>query len=79
MSFSDNRSAELVLSVPVDLQQEQHLLSQVDSHRSPLPDKEKTDEECCFPSSNVIEVKQDLVPHSFIVENVEQLDVDAPV
>ncbi|RLN38562.1 SCAR-like protein 1 isoform X1 [Panicum miliaceum] len=84
-SFSDNRSPELDLSVPVDLQQEQHLLSQVDSHSSPLSDKEKTDEECCFPSSNVIEVKQDLevhadlVPHSFINENVEELDVAVPV
>jgi len=85
-SFSDNRSPELdILSVPVNLQQEQHLLSQVDSHSSPLSDKEKTDEKCCFPSSNVIEVKQDLevhtdlVPHSFINENVEELDVAVPV
>ncbi|PUZ36378.1 hypothetical protein GQ55_9G033300 [Panicum hallii var. hallii] len=81
-SFSDNRSPELdILSVPVDLQQEQHLLSQVDSHSFPLSDKEKTNGESCFPSSNVIEVKQDLeihaglVPHSFINENVEDLDV----
>jgi len=85
-SFGDNRSPELdILSVPVDLQQEQHLLSRVDSHGSPLSDREKTDEECCFPSSNVIEVKQDLevhadlVPHSFINENVEELDVVVPV
>ncbi|CAN6286390.1 unnamed protein product [Urochloa humidicola] len=85
-SFSDNRSSELdMLSVPVDLQQEQHFLSEVGSHSSsPLSDKEKTDEGSCFPSS-VIEVKQDpemhanLAPHSSINENVDGLDVVVPV
>ncbi|OEL32068.1 SCAR-like protein 1 [Dichanthelium oligosanthes] len=76
-------SSNVEVSVPVDLQ-EQHLLSGVDSQSSPWSDKEKIDEECCFPSSNV-EVKQDLeihadrVPHSFINENVDELDVAVPV
>ncbi|WVZ61017.1 hypothetical protein U9M48_010957 [Paspalum notatum var. saurae] len=85
--FSDNRSPELdVLSGPVDLEREQHGLSGVDSHNSsPLLDKEQTDEEYCFPLSNVVEVKQkleicaDLVPHSFINEKGDGLDLPVPV
>ncbi|CAN6291353.1 unnamed protein product [Urochloa humidicola] len=86
VSFSDNRSSEVdMLSIPVDLQQEQHFLSGVDSHgSSSLSDKEKTGEGSCFPSSDV-EVKQDpemhadLAPHSSINENVDKLDVAVPV
>ncbi|XP_062214170.1 SCAR-like protein 1 isoform X2 [Phragmites australis] len=90
-SFSDNRSPELdTLSVPVDLQQEQRDLSGVDSHSSSrLVDKEKTCEECCSPLSNIVPVKKELeiranlVPHSFINEKVDELDVppsnDVPV
>uniref|UniRef100_A0A0A9AU30 Protein SCAR n=1 Tax=Arundo donax TaxID=35708 RepID=A0A0A9AU30_ARUDO len=81
--FSDNRSSELDMrSVPVNLQQEQHDLSGVDSHNSSrLVDKEKTTEEFCSPSSNNVLVRKDLeiranfVPHSSINENVGELDV----
>ncbi|KAJ1293002.1 hypothetical protein BS78_01G034400 [Paspalum vaginatum] len=85
--FSDNTSPELdVLSGPVDLVRQQHGLSGVDSHNtSPLLDKEQTDEEHCFPLNNVAEVKQkleicaDLVPHSFINEKEDGLDLAVPV
>ncbi|KAF8748243.1 hypothetical protein HU200_012986 [Digitaria exilis] len=87
LSFSDNRNPELhMLSAPVDLQQEHHVLSGVDSHfSSPLSDKEKSGEGSCFPSSNFVEVKQDLevhtdcVQHSSVNENVDKLDVSVPV
>ncbi|RCV40245.1 hypothetical protein SETIT_9G037400v2 [Setaria italica] len=84
-SFSVNRSSELdMLSVPVDLQQEQ--LSGIDSHSSsPLLDKEMTGEGCCSPSSDVVEVKHDLeihanlALHSFINETGDELDVAVQV
>ncbi|XP_066365344.1 SCAR-like protein 1 isoform X1 [Miscanthus floridulus] len=84
----DNRSPELnIISVPVDLQQELHGLSGVDSRSSPpLLHKEKTSEERCFPLSNdIVEVKQELeiraglVPHSSINEKQDGLDVAVPV
>lgn len=85
--YSDNRSPELdMLSGPVDLQQKEHVLSEVDSHgSSPLLDKEHTGEEYCFPLSNIVEVKQelgicaDLVTHSFINEKGDGLDISVPV
>jgi hypothetical protein len=84
-SFNVNRSSETdMLSFPVDLQQEQ--LSGIDSHSSsPLSDKEKTNEGCCSPTSDVVEVKQDLEihanlpPHSFINETVDKLGVAVQV
>ncbi|XP_062212825.1 SCAR-like protein 1 isoform X2 [Phragmites australis] len=79
-SFSDNRSPELdMLSVPMDFD-----LYGVDSYSSSRlfdkEDKEKTCEECCSPSSNIVPVKKELeiranlVPHSFIDQKVDELD-----
>ncbi|GJM97031.1 hypothetical protein PR202_ga13926 [Eleusine coracana subsp. coracana] len=77
-SFSDIRNPELdMLSVPVGLQPEQHNSCGADSYYN----KENMNEECCSPSSNVVAVKEELenhaslVPHSFVNENVDELDV----
>ncbi|TVU44422.1 hypothetical protein EJB05_03863 [Eragrostis curvula] len=81
-SFSDNRSPELdMVSVPMGLQEQQHNLCGVDSHSSHLFDKEKTNEECCSPLSKVVavteelEIHANLVSHSFVDENLDELDV----
>jgi hypothetical protein len=80
-SPSDNRNPEDTLSVPVGLRQEQHNVCGVDSHSSLLFDKEKTDEQSCYPSSNIVTVKEDmenhasLISYSFANENVDGLDV----
>lgn len=85
---NDSRIPELnMLSVPVDLQQELHGFSGVNSRSSsPLLHKEKTSEECCFPLSNdIVQVKQELeihadfVPHSSIDDTQNGLDVAVPV
>jgi hypothetical protein len=81
-SLSDNRIPEDILSAPMGLQQEQHNLCAVDSHSSSvLFDKEKTNEENCSPSSNIVAVKEYLKNHASLVplssanENISELDV----